>query len=111
MKALQSTEFSDFSFGLSRRGLTREGFGNSLAVDLVGQAEIGPMAWILRQVAMAVRFAASAHGGSDRAATQVAQSCDLIGNVGPLLLERLERFGGRHSASSYPSVLYTHGLS
>src|ERR1017187_8142760 len=41
-QVLQFPEFSDFSFGLSRCGLVGQGFGNSLAVDLEGQAEKKP---------------------------------------------------------------------
>jgi hypothetical protein len=65
MQVLQFSEFSDFSFGPSHSGLIGQGFGNRLAIDLVGQTEIGAMAWVLGLMAMAVRFATSACGGSD----------------------------------------------
>ena len=103
MQTLQFPEFSDFSFGLSRCGLVGQGFGNSLAVDLVGQAEIGTMAWILGLMAMAVRFATSASGGSDRSTTQIAESGDLTGNVGPLLFQGFQRLW--ESSSGQPPIL------
>ncbi len=85
MQALKPPKFGDFSFSLSCGGWIGQGLGNRLAVDFVGEAEIGTMTWILGQVAMAVRLAASAGGGSDRATTQIAKSRDLIGDVDPLL--------------------------
>lgn len=100
MQALQFPEFSDFSFGLSGCRLVGQGFGNRLAVDLVGQAEIGTMAWVLWLLAMAAWFAASTSCGSDRATPQIAESRDLIGNVGPLLFEGFQRLGHRHRAAS-----------
>lgn len=98
MQALQLAEFSDFFFGLSRRGLIGKGFGDSLTTDLVGQAEMRAMARIFGLVAMAVRFTTSACGGSDRATTQVPESSDLIGDVGPLLFEGYQRFWNRHKS-------------
>jgi hypothetical protein len=89
-------ELSDFSFGLSRCGLVGQGFGNRLAVDFEGQAEVGTVAWILGLIAMAVGFAASARGGSDRSTTQIAESRDLIGNVDALLFKEFQRLWGRH---------------
>jgi len=91
MQALQLPEFSDFSFGLSRRELVGQRFGNGLPIEFVSQAEIGAMAWMLGLVAMAVRFATSARGGSDRATTQVAESGDLTDNVTTLLFEGFQR--------------------
>src|SRR5271170_4864682 len=109
MQALQFSEFGDFSFGLSRCGLVGQGLGNRLAVDLEGQAEMGTMAWILGLMAMAVGLATSASGGGDRATTQIAESRDLIGNVGALLFQGFQRLRDRHRGSSYPSVIHTHG--
>jgi hypothetical protein len=82
--------------GLSRCGLVGQGFGNSLAVDLEGQAEIGAVAWILGLMAMAVGFATSARGGSDRSTTQIAESRDLIGNVDALVFQEFQRLWGGH---------------
>src|SRR5260370_2017913 len=84
MQTLQFSEFSNFSFGLSRCGLVGQGFGNCLAIDLVGQTEIGTMAWILGLMAMAVRLATPARGGTDGATTQIAHSRHLIGTPVPL---------------------------
>src|ERR1019366_7768286 len=99
MQVLQFPEFSDFSFGLSRCGLVGQGFGNSLAADLEGQAEIGTVAWILGLMAMGVWFATSARGGSDRSTTQIAESRDLIGNVDAPLFQEFQRPWGRHRGS------------
>ena len=110
MQALQFSKFSDFSFDLSRCRLVGQGLGNRLAVDLEGYAEVRTVAWILRLVAMAIRFATSARGGRDRATTQIAESRDLIGNAGPQLLQGIQRLGDGHRGASVPSVLHTHGL-
>ena len=96
MQALQFPEFSDFSFGLSGRGLVGQCFGNGFAIDLVGQAQIGAMAWVFGLMTMAARFATSACGRSDRATTQVAQGSDLIGNANPFLFEGLQGLWNRH---------------
>ena len=48
MQDLQLAELSDLSFGLSRCALVRQGFRDSLAIDLEGQTEIGAVAWIIR---------------------------------------------------------------
>jgi hypothetical protein len=99
MQVLQFPEFSDFSFGLSRCGLVGQGFGSSLAVDLEGQPEIGTVAWILGLMAMAVGFATSARGGSDRSTTQITESRDLLGNVDALVFQEFQRLWGRHRGS------------
>src|SRR5260370_7994098 len=97
MQTLQFSEFSNFSFGLSRCGLVGQGFGNCLAIDLVGQTEIGTMAWILGLMAMAVRLATPARGGTDGATTQIAQSPDLIVNPAPLFFQVFHRLNNcRH---------------
>src|ERR1017187_8511822 len=96
MQVLQFPEFSDFSLGLSRCGLVGQQFSSRLAVDLEGQAEIGTVAWILGLMAMAVRFATSARGGSDRSTTQIAESGDLIGHVDALLFQEIQGLWGCH---------------
>jgi hypothetical protein len=102
MQALQSPEFSDLSFGLSRCGLAGQGFGNSIAVELEGQAEIGTVAWILGLMAMAAEFATFASSGSDRSTPQIAPSRGLIGNVDALLFQKFQRPWGRHQGSLPP---------
>ena len=83
---LQFTEFGDLSFGLERRSLVGQGFRGGLAIDLVGQAQVGAVPRVFGLMAVAVGLATAACGGSDRATTQIAQGGDLIGDVGPLLL-------------------------
>jgi len=87
MQDLELAELSDLSFDLSRCGLVRHGFRDSLAIDLEGQPEIGAVAWIIGLMATTVRLAASAPSRSHGASTQVTESCDLIGDVGALLLQ------------------------
>ncbi|MEO7143984.1 MAG: hypothetical protein ABI165_10860, partial [Bryobacteraceae bacterium] len=70
--------------------------GDGFAIAFVGQAEIRAVARIFGLMTMAVRFAASAGGGSDRATAQIAKSRDLIGDVGPLVFEGFQGFWGAH---------------
>ena len=94
MQTLQFPELSDFSFGLSCGRMIGERFGNSLAVDFVRDAEIRAVAWVIGLMAMAIRFAASASGRSDRASPQITEGGDLLGNVGPLLFQGVQRLRG-----------------
>ena len=52
--------------------------------------------WILGLMAMAVGFATSARGGSDRSTTQIAESRDLIGHVDALVFQEFQRLWGGH---------------
>jgi hypothetical protein len=99
MQILQFPEFRDFSFSLSRCGLVGQRLGNSLAVDLESQAEIGTVPWILWLMAMAVGLATSASSGSDRSRTQIAESGDLTGDVHALLFQKFQRLWGSHRSS------------
>src|SRR6266568_4689211 len=63
------------------------------------------MAWILGQMAMAVGFATSASGGSDRSTTQIAESRDLIGNVAALLFQGFQRHCRGHRGQP-PTLAY-----
>ena len=74
MQVLQFTEFSDLFFGLAHRSLVRQGLGDGIALDLVGQAEVAAVA----------RFFGSMAATRGLAATQVTQTCNLIGDVGSL---------------------------
>ena len=65
VQALQLSEFSDLSFRLPDRRWIGEGFGDGLAVDLVGQTRIGAVPRIVGLMAVAVGLATPASGGGD----------------------------------------------
>ena len=91
MKDLQLPEFSDLFSRLTDRQRIGQGFGNSFALDLIGQAKVGAMSGIIGLMAMAGRLATPALGGCNRSRTEVAQVGDLIDDVGTLLFQSFER--------------------
>jgi hypothetical protein len=93
VKGLVFTEFADLSLGLAGGGRGGQRFRDGLALDLIGKAEVRAVAWVFGSMAMAVGLATSASGGSDRTTTQVAESGDLIGDLGAPLCEGFQRLG------------------
>jgi hypothetical protein len=76
-----------FFLGFPQSGGIRQGFGDALAVDLIGQAEGGAMARIARLMAMASGRATGAGSGRDGTAPEVPHLGDLLQQGGSLLFE------------------------
>jgi hypothetical protein len=84
---LEFAKLGDLTLGFVDGGWVGERFGNGLALNLGGQAEIGTVARLVGLMAAAVEFATTAFGGSDGAAAEVLQLDDQFDDLGALLLQ------------------------
>ena len=107
MKDRQPPEFSDLFFRLPDRQRIGQGLGNTLAVDLVGQAQIRTMPRIIGLMAMATGLATAALGGGNRSRTEVAEVGDLVDEVGTLLFQSFERFVSHRKAPVLAYIIRT----
>jgi hypothetical protein len=96
VQGLVLAEFADFPLGLAHGGPIGQRLGDGLALSFVGETGVGTVAWLVGLMAMAVGLAATAGGGSDGTATQVAEGGDLIGDLDAALGERFQGLGHHH---------------
>ena len=96
MKGLEFAEFLDFPLRLVDGGGIGQRHGDGLALHFEGEAEIGAMAGVVRLMAVAVGLAATARGGSNGTAAQIAESGDLIGNLDAALIKSIQGIGESH---------------
>jgi hypothetical protein len=105
---LKRAELGNLTFRLAPRGRTGEGFAHRLALYLVGQAEVGAMAGMVRVMTMTVGLAAAGGDTGDRTTAEVTELRDLAEQLGPLALEDVQGWGHVQGLLS-PNVSYTLG--
>ena len=81
------------SLASERPGRSGQSDGDGLALNFEGEAEIGAMAGVVRLMAVAVGLAATARGGSNGTATQVAELGDLTGDLDVELIKGIHGIG------------------
>ena len=101
------SKLCDLPFRFGEYGRARKGFADGLAFDLISQPISGSMLRLVGTVATAIRFATTARSGADRTGTKIAQTCQLVRDIGTLLLEILK--GMRQGYPLDPSVSHTQG--
>ncbi len=78
-----SVELLHFSLGLLGRRRSGQCFRDSVAIDLIGEPEIGAVTWLTGSMAVTLWFTASTGGGSDAAGAKVAELCNALSNANP----------------------------
>jgi len=83
---LKLPEASDLALGFALRRRGGKTLGNGLALQFVGEPQVGTMAGIARLMTVAIGIAATAAGGRDRTRTKIAQGGNLRQHLGTTLL-------------------------
>jgi hypothetical protein len=84
---LKLSELVDLLFRFPHCDRHRQGFTDRLALNLIGQTQIGAMAGILRLGTVAGRFSAASDDAGDGTRTQVAQLRERAQQIALLLLQ------------------------
>ncbi len=83
----EPTELGDFTFGFKHGCGIGQGFCDSLACHLIGQAEVGAVGCLFGLMAAAVGLATAARGRRDGTAAKVVELNDLFDDLDTLLFE------------------------
>jgi len=86
-KLLETMKFGDLLLGFAKRGWIGKSLGLGLPSYSSSQAELRIMARIVRLGAMARRFAAAAHDGCNRTGAKIAQTEELLQELGTIGLQ------------------------
>jgi hypothetical protein len=96
VQGLVLAKLLDLSLGLTYGGRIGQRLSDGPSMELIGETEVGSVTWSIGLMAAAIGLAASTGGGSDGAATQVAEGGDLIGDPGAPGCKGFQGFGQRH---------------
>jgi hypothetical protein len=92
-KLLEMAKPGNLSLGLFLRGGSGKRLGYGLTMHFVSQARVRAMRRIAGLVTPAVGLAASAAGSGDGTTAQIAQTGDLLDEIGSSRLQILKRIG------------------
>jgi hypothetical protein len=87
---LKLPELGNLSFRLAPGRRAGQGFGDGLALHLVGEAEAGTMAGMTGLMTMTLGLAGAAGDAGDRPAAEVPELGNLQDQLGPLVLQGVE---------------------
>jgi len=76
--------FIDFRLPLAPSGGRRKRFGNGFSIHFVGESNLRIMSWIVGLGAVAGGLSAASSDRADRTWPQIAQSSELMKNLGAL---------------------------